>query len=149
MASTATNCTCRKDFFSWNVLRLISRESYLQCNFQCYWDHNYLVPFVWHRRNTLYNILILLALSYRTLIHVHACITRVTKTVKYHAVFIQRIWYTINPIRWRHNERGDVSNHQRLDGLLNRLFRCRSKKASKLHVTGLCEGNSPVAGEFP
>ena len=23
------------------------------------------------------------------------------------------------------------------------------KKASKLHITGLCEGNSPVAGEFP
>ena len=25
----------------------------------------------------------------------------------------------------------------------------RSKKTSKLHVTGLCEGNSPVTGEFP
>ena len=24
-----------------------------------------------------------------------------------------------------------------------------SKKTSKLHVTGLCEGNSPVTGEFP
>ena len=24
-----------------------------------------------------------------------------------------------------------------------------SKKTSKLRVTGLCEGNSPVAGEFP
>ena len=32
---------------------------------------------------------------------------------------------------------------------LNRLFRQRSKKTSKLHVTGLCAGNSPVAGEFP
>ena len=27
--------------------------------------------------------------------------------------------------------------------------RCRSKKTSKLHVTGLCEENSPVTGEFP
>ena len=27
--------------------------------------------------------------------------------------------------------------------------RCRSKKTSKLCVTGLCEGNSPVTGEFP
>ena len=26
---------------------------------------------------------------------------------------------------------------------------CRSKKTSKLRVTGLCEGNSPVTGEFP
>ena len=25
----------------------------------------------------------------------------------------------------------------------------RSKKTSKLRVTGLCAGNSPVAGEFP
>ena len=25
----------------------------------------------------------------------------------------------------------------------------RSKKTSKLRVTGLCEGNSPVTGEFP
>ena len=33
--------------------------------------------------------------------------------------------------------------------LLNRLFRRRSKKASKLRVTGLCEGNSPVTSEFP
>ena len=27
--------------------------------------------------------------------------------------------------------------------LVNSLFRCRSKKTSKLHVTGLCAGNSP------
>ena len=27
--------------------------------------------------------------------------------------------------------------------------RCRSKKTSKLRVTGLCAGISPVAGEFP
>ena len=35
------------------------------------------------------------------------------------------------------------------DCLLNRLVRRRSKTTSKLHVTGLCEGNSQVAGEFP
>ena len=33
--------------------------------------------------------------------------------------------------------------------LLNRLFRRRSKKTSKLCVTGLCAGNSPGTGEFP
>ena len=42
-----------------------------------------------------------------------------------------------------------VSNHQPHDCLLNRWFRHRSKKISKLRVTGLCEGNSPVTGEFP
>ena len=52
-------------------------------------------------------------------------------------------------LHWCHDERYGVSNHQRLDCLLNRLFRCRSKKTSKLRVTGLCEGNSPVNGEFP
>ena len=33
--------------------------------------------------------------------------------------------------------------------LLKRLFRGISEKASKLRVTGLCAGNSPVTGEFP
>ena len=42
-----------------------------------------------------------------------------------------------------------VSNHQPHDCLHNRLFRRRSKKISKLCVTGLCAGNSPVTGEFP
>ena len=37
-----------------------------------------------------------------------------------------------------------VSNHQRLDCILNRLFGHRSKKTSKLHVTGLCKGKFPV-----
>ena len=52
-------------------------------------------------------------------------------------------------LRWRHNGRDSVSNHQPRDCLLNRLFRRRSKKTSKLCVTGLCAGNSPGTGEFP
>ena len=52
-------------------------------------------------------------------------------------------------LQWRCNERDGVSNHRRLKCLLNRLFRRRSKKTSKLRVTGLCDGNSPVTGEFP
>ena len=51
--------------------------------------------------------------------------------------------------QWRYNERDCVSNHQPHGCLLNRLFRCRSKKTSKLRVTGLGERNSPVTGEFP
>ena len=51
--------------------------------------------------------------------------------------------------QWRHNERDGVSNHQLRDCLPNHLFKRRSKKTSMLHVTGLCEGNSPVIGEFP
>ena len=52
-------------------------------------------------------------------------------------------------LQWRYNERDVISNHQRLDCLLKRLFRRSSKKISKLHVTGLCEGNPPVPGGFP
>ena len=52
-------------------------------------------------------------------------------------------------LQWSHNERDGVSNHRRLDGLRNRLFRRYNKQISKLRVIGLCEGNSPVAGEFP
>ena len=52
-------------------------------------------------------------------------------------------------LQWRHNGGDSVSNHQPHDCFLNRLFRRRSKKTSKLRVTGLCAGNSPEAGEFP
>ena len=51
-------------------------------------------------------------------------------------------------LKWRHNERDGVSNHRHFDCLLNPFFRRSSKKASKLHATGLCVGNSPVTGEF-
>ena len=46
-------------------------------------------------------------------------------------------------LRWRHNGRDSVSDHQPCDCLLYRLFRHRSKKTTKLRVTGLCVGNSP------
>ena len=46
-------------------------------------------------------------------------------------------------LHWRHDDHDGVSNHQPHGCLLNRLFRSRSKKTSKLRVTGLCVGNSP------
>ena len=49
-----------------------------------------------------------------------------------------------NSSLWRHNGRDSVSNHQPHDCLLNRLFRRRPKKTSKLRVNGLC-----VLGELP
>ena len=52
-------------------------------------------------------------------------------------------------LQWRHNERNGVSNHQPDDCLLKHWFRHRSKNTSKLRVTGLCEGNSPMTVEFP
>ena len=52
-------------------------------------------------------------------------------------------------LQWRHNGCNSVSNHQSRHCLLYRLFRLRSKKTSKLCITGICAGNSPLTGEFP
>ena len=57
--------------------------------------------------------------------------------------------HTHIPLQWHHNEHDGISNHQHNDCLLKRLFRHRSKKTSKLPVTGLFVGNSPLIGEFP
>ena len=59
--------------------------------------------------------------------------------------FVQRS----RTLQWHHNGRDSVSNHQPHDCLLNRLFRRRWKKTSKLRVTGFCVGNSSGTGEFP
>ena len=53
-------------------------------------------------------------------------------------IFKHIFWkYTLH---WRHNDHDGISNHQPHGCLLNRLFRRRSKKILKLHVTGLCVG---------
>ena len=53
---------------------------------------------------------------------------------------VSRTSHHYNALQWRQNGRDSVSNHQPHDCLLNRLFRRRSKKTSKLRVTGLCCG---------
>ena len=67
-----------------------------------------------------------------------------------HGIFLSgdlQVWrytaYASCPLRWRHNERNSDSNHQPHGCLLKRLFRRRSRKTTKLRVTGLCVGNSP------
>ena len=52
-------------------------------------------------------------------------------------------------LQGRHNGYDTVSNYKSHDCLVNRLFRRRSRKTSKLRFTGLCAGNSPLTGEFP
>ena len=76
---------------------------------------------------------------------------------KLHILFYTIIWKTCGrsphtekkSLQWRHNGRDSISNHQPHDCFINRLFRRRSKKTSKLRVTDLCAGNSPGTGEFP
>ena len=57
--------------------------------------------------------------------------------------------HTQYSLRWRHNGPDSVSNHQAHNRSLKRLFRRRSKKTSKLRLTGLFAGNSQGTGEFP
>ena len=52
-------------------------------------------------------------------------------------------------LQWRHIECDGVLIHRCLQWLLNCWFRRRPKKTSKVRVTGLCVGNSPVTAEFP
>ena len=79
--------------------------------------------------------------------HIWVCTPKYINLVLY--FLANSPWTCAITLRWRHNDRDGVSNHQPYDYLLNRLFRHRSKKTSKLHVTGLCARNSPVTGEFP
>ena len=59
------------------------------------------------------------------------------------------LYRIIHSLQWRQDGHASVSNHQPHDCLLNRLFKRRSQKTSKLRVTGLCVGNSPGTGEIP
>ena len=59
------------------------------------------------------------------------------------------IWLVRSVLQWCHNKHDGISNHWHHDCLLNHLLRGISKKTPELHITGLCEGNSLVAGELP
>ena len=58
-------------------------------------------------------------------------------------------YVVFNSLLWRHNGCDGISNQQSHDCLFNLSFRRRSKKTSKLRVTGLCAGKSSLTGEFP
>ena len=82
---------------------------------------------------------------------VHQCHLLIKNGVdtKQEIVLTSSVSWVSSTLHWRHNGCDSVSNHQTYDYLLNRVFKRRSKKTSKLRVTGLCEGNSPGTGEFP
>ena len=81
---------------------------------------------------------------------------------KNHSTYVTSVWIVclqnstsypsvdwLCSLQWRHNGLDGVSNHQPHLCLLSRYFGRRSKKSSKLRVTGLCAGDSPGTGEFP
>ena len=63
--------------------------------------------------------------------------------------FMIQKWHTSYLLQWRHMDVTDVPNIRQLHCLFDRFVRWKSKKTSKLRVTGLYEGNSPVTGAFP
>ena len=88
--------------------------------------------------------------------NVHMC------AVNIYIYMLQNIWCIVGFVRsvycvrflWPNSPSvsygGDgVPNHRRLDCLLSRFFRRRSKKTPRLPITGLCDENSLVTGEFP
>ena len=62
------------------------------------------------------------------------------------------VTFLLNSLQWRHNERDGVSIHRPHDYLLNRLFKRRLKKTSKLRSLAFVRGihrwpvNSPHKG---
>ena len=92
--------------------------------------------------------------DWRDINHMHGCEVIIGKlhwgtSLNYWVLSVEEFIGYFSSLHWRHNEHDRVSNHQPHDCLLNRLFRRRSEKISKLRVTGLCAGNSPETGEFP
>ena len=88
-------------------------------------------------------------MSYILLISVSDWVHIYTSVIDFENLKIDRFcgtvfswWRVIVSLQWRHNGR-------RVDWLLNRFFRHRSKKISTNRVTGLWEGNPPVTGGFP
>ena len=111
-----------------NYMGLVSNRTikHMTCN-KLTMVYGHAVYGQWYKINEVYKKMIHYVISWMSLYHKHLCYT----------------------LQWRHNDRDGISNHQPHDCLLNRIFRCTSKKISKLLVTGLCAGNSPMTSEFP
>ena len=101
--------------------------------------------YIWYLIRTRLRIVIKIKISSQSYVYIFGDSVLQLASQSWHTVYMA---FT-ETLQWRHNGHGSVSNHQPHDWLLNRLFRCRSKKTSKLRVSGLCEGNSPGTGEFP
>ena len=112
----------------------------------------------WNNENILISVILpeyrILLVSFRNNNHDSWCVWFENHAIKNGILlkilqFWGNLWFMSDPLQWSLNGRNSVSNHQPHDCLLNRLFKRKSKKISKLRVTGLSAGNSPVPGEFP
>ena len=127
-------------------------------NFDIHVDDDLLTAFiVKYIRNTLienYSYVCSIPNCYKTTMYIYHHQQKTIYIVytiftNYTIIIASSLWTAgSTTLQWRHNGLDDVSDHQPHDCSLNRLFRRRSKKMSKLRETGLCAGNSPVTGEF-
>ena len=65
------------------------------------------------------------------------------------AEFVQDPDCACKNIVWHYSDVIMSAMASQIISLTNFYSMRRSKKTSKLRVTGLCDGNSPVTGEFP
>ena len=115
--------------------QLFGNQSKRSCDKICISYSNWNTIPIWSAYEITIEMLIIYKIYGRLHIWVHCvseCILRL--------IYCLVTWV---PLHWLHNGRDSVSNHQPHDCLLHRSFRLRSKKTSKLRVTGLCAGNSP------
>ena len=115
------------------------------CQFWLLWD--VILSYTWKGLTTFYSKNIVEWFNLKRWLLVYLVATNHDELDTYHCLTVTKVskWCTL---QWRHNERIGLSNHQPHGCLLNRLFGSRSKKTSKLRVTGLCAGKSPGTGEF-
>ena len=104
--------------------------------------------FIWlqSRPRCFYLTLALLSSSFSAVMIFNIFRSSLNMAVYFADIFKWMLYY---PLQWRHYGLDGVSNHQPHHCLLSRLFGRRSKKTTKLRVTGLSAGNSPGTGEFP
>ena len=100
--------------------------------------------YIWKLENLFYHLIF--AIEYHGVNFTKS--TKICQSTFYLLRYMPLKYVMFYTLRWRHNDHAGVSNHQPPGCLLNRLFRRKSKKTSKLRVTGLCAGNSPGTGEF-
>ena len=131
-------------------------------NYTSICSHNGFEPYSWQAiictNDSIVKWHIYTSLGLDKITQAHNFVVSFIDTVKTSYILLQNshkrnsivyLQYWAMTLKWHHNVHNGISNDQRLDDLLNRLFSRGSKKTSKFCVTGLCEGNSLVTGGFP
>ena len=139
--SFATSCTGSCHFDTSQYRQLLSRGQHF-CIFE--WQINILSKFIFRRQVYAKKEFMWKSLCRFVMMCLKVCrFVTVGVFFYFNVVWNEILVHMPISLQWRHNDHDCVWSHQPHGCLLNRLFRRRSKKTSKLRVTGLCVGNSP------